>query len=214
MGTGASIVAGEVLKETVRILAVPDKSPRQSQKDQRQKAIRQRELDMFRDRCLQFAEFLKRVRATNYEQRRKEIHDGILYHLRKPYGCFRNREQRLILGDDVTELGLVSLLVDYYKASLDFFDIKAVTYYEDGTEWTTELSNLRSFFWDYSDASPQFAEQLARSGYLELMMKDLDAVQLGIQNNTLQENVRYCVQNAILLNVSWFLRLDKLFFVS
>ncbi|XP_013413002.1 uncharacterized protein LOC106175503 [Lingula anatina] len=74
------------------------------------------------------------------------------------------------------------------RASLGHYGLSAVTYYQDDSVWTSELGNMRSFFWDYSDASQQFAEKLARSGYLELMMRDLNAIQTGTQNNSLDES--------------------------
>lgn len=95
------------------------------------------------------------------------------------YWEFKNKHQRLLLGNHMAKIGMGDSITVLYKACIDSLGITAYTSasYSNPAQGLTYV--IRSICWSVSDASKKFSEKLGLSGYVGYITEDLKYFAFG-----------------------------------
>lgn len=134
--------------------------------------------------------------------------DSVLKELKEKvvevFNKYDTDEVRMVLGNHLARKGFVPLLVKFYEFVFEEFDIEAVTnfFVEEGKGQDDPgykiILIIREILWNFSDSSFKFGEEIAKTGFFEHLIKDLNFIyEDGLENLMSVNEEIYALKSAV-----------------
>ncbi|KAL5003906.1 hypothetical protein ScPMuIL_017362 [Solemya velum] len=133
------------------------------------------------DKTLKGFETCVEVLSTKKHERDfPEVYKMLESKIEEPFEKYQQSEQRVLMGNHLSKINYTSVAVDYYIMLFEEYDLEGFTDGivddEDEDAGKNVMIALRTSFWNFSDGSHRFGNDIGDSELLKYLEMDLQAI--------------------------------------